>query len=44
MLTGRARHDQHIAYALVVPLVVKMGAVFSQHTLQHPLPDRNYLR
>lgn len=31
-LRGRARHDQHIAYTLVVPLVVKMGAVFSQRT------------
>jgi hypothetical protein len=44
MLMGSARHDQLIAYALVVPLVVKMGVAFSQHTpQQHPLPDRNYL-
>ncbi len=39
-----ARHDQHIADALVVALVMKMGAVFSQHAPQHPLPDRDQPR
>jgi len=44
MLGGGVRHDQHIAEALVIALLMKMDAVFSKRTVQHPLPDRNQLR
>src|ERR1700730_4877713 len=33
-----ARHDRHIAEALVVAFLMKMGAVFSKRTPQHPGP------
>jgi hypothetical protein len=39
-----ARHDEHIAEALVVALLMKMGAVFSKRAPQRPLPNRNQPR
>jgi len=32
------RHDQYIAEALVIALLMKMRTVFSQRTAQHSLP------
>ena len=39
-----ARHDQHIAKALVIALLMKMRGVFTESMPQHPLPYRDQPR
>lgn len=44
MRRRRKRHDQHVAEALLIALVMKMGPVFPERMPQHPLPDRDQPR